>query len=701
MSQQRQTRTYDAHSSVVFLKTGELFGELSNMAPEFPLMVNGIAIRTSEALYQVCRFPYRSDIQRMIIKERSPMTAKMRSKPFRKYTRMDWESVRVNVMRWCLRVKLAQNWDNFGDVLLSTGDRPIVEKKIRRKDFWGATEMTDGSLVGSNVLGRLLMELREQLKLGSSQKLNIVEPPLIPDFLLYGQPIGVVTIDRVHHSSCADNNHGLKSHVQPSPVNSVQPSLWGGGENADELVIAAGYGSSLMNGGYKLKPYPEYKDSGVPWLGKVPTHWEIRPLKRLSRNVVEVTVEKLPSELYVALEHIESKTGFLQKNRNSHFAGQVKKFGPNDVLFGKLRPYLAKVALPREPGVCVSEILAIRPRPDMLDSSFVSKIILSGQFIDTVNSSTYGAKMPRAEWSFIGSLGFPLLPKPEQVQITRFLDCKTAQINKFIRNKRRLIELLKEQKRNIINQAVTQGLDPSVKLKPSGVEWLGDIPEHWDVRRLKFLCKNVNEQTSERKSSETYIALEHVESWTGLVSLPKGKIEFDSQVKQFRPDDVLFGKLRPYLAKVTRPQVAGVCVGEFLVLRAAIEMFPGFLEWKLRSKCVIDLVNSSTFGAKMPRADWTFIGNIKFSYPPEKEQQKIVGYIKEKSAEIDQTIARAEREIELMGEYRTRLVSDVVTGQVDVRGIDVPDVAEEPLLPLDEDIVDDDGLSDGKGQQYD
>jgi type I restriction enzyme S subunit len=285
----------------------------------------------------------------------------------------------------------------------------------------------------------------------------------------------------------------------------------------------------------------------------------------------------------------------------------------------------------------------------------------------------------------------------EQTQIARFLNWKTAQINKFIRNKRRLIELLKEQKQNVISQAVSRGLDPKVKFKPSGVEWIGDIPEHWEVRRLKFLCHNLNEQTSEKQPGETYIALEHVESWTGRISLPDDEITFDSQVKRFQPGDVLFGKLRPYLAKVTRPQTAGVCVGEFLVLRATGNVSADFLEQKLRSKRVIDLINSSTFGAKMPRADWTFIGNLKFAYPPADEQQEILEHIQKKSAEIDQAITRAQREIELMREYRTRLISDVVTGQVDVRGIEVPEVAEEELLALEEDTTDADDVIDDEG----
>ena len=132
-----QTRTYVRTRSVVFRMTNAPFGGLSNMSSGFPLSVNGIRILTSEALYQACRFPHLPRVQRLIIGQTSPMTAKMKSKPHRHESRPDWNQVRVKVMRWCLRVKLAQNWVKFSALLLDTEDRPIVEES-RKDDFWGA-----------------------------------------------------------------------------------------------------------------------------------------------------------------------------------------------------------------------------------------------------------------------------------------------------------------------------------------------------------------------------------------------------------------------------------------------------------------------------------------------------------------------------------------------------------------------------------
>ena len=195
-------RTYQRADVVVFHKTKESFGGLSNMASGFPLRVNGVRILTSEALYQACRFPYLPDVQREIIGQHSPMTAKMKSKPHRKESRTDWDHVRTKVMRWCLRVKLAQNYEGFGRLLLATEDRPIVEQS-RKDDFWGAkvVGVTDETLIGQNILGRLLMELREQLKSDTTEALKAVLPPNIPDFLLLGKPVETVSEYRATHPS--------------------------------------------------------------------------------------------------------------------------------------------------------------------------------------------------------------------------------------------------------------------------------------------------------------------------------------------------------------------------------------------------------------------------------------------------------------------------------------------------------------------
>ena len=185
-----QVRQYQLNEVVAFYKTREAFGGLSNMAGGFPLKVNGVRIPSSEALYQACRYPHLPHVQREIIGQLSPMIAKNKSKPYRTNSRHDWNQVRTRIMRWCLQVKLAQHYDSFSALLIATGDRPIVEYSMK-DDFWGAKPISENLLEGKNILGRLLMELRERIKDDDSVDRQVA-PLKIPNFQLFGKPIETI-----------------------------------------------------------------------------------------------------------------------------------------------------------------------------------------------------------------------------------------------------------------------------------------------------------------------------------------------------------------------------------------------------------------------------------------------------------------------------------------------------------------------------
>jgi len=433
----------------------------------------------------------------------------------------------------------------------------------------------------------------------------------------------------------------------------------------------------------KLRPYPEYKDSGVPWLGEVPVHWEIKKLRHVLVRVSERNRPDLP------LLSVVREKGVIQRDTENR--DENHNFIPDDLsnykvvrsgrfAMNKMKAWQGSYGISSFDGIVSPAYFVFKVQG--VEGHFFHTAIRSRNYIPFFTQASDGVRIGQWDLSEARMKEIPFfIPSPyEQTQITRFLDWKTARIDRFIRAKHELIERLKEQKQALINQAVTGAIDvrtgkPYPEYKDSGVPWLGKVPAGWNIKRLKFLCRNVNQQTSEKAPDEAYIALENVESWTGRITFPDGEITFDSLVKKFKTGDILFGKLRPYLAKVTRPSMSGVCVGEFLVLRVMSDDLLGeFLEYKLRSNQIINLVNSSTYGAKMPRADWTFIGNIRFSYPSRKEQEAIVSFIQHISKSIDTAITRTQREIELIQEYRTRLIADVVTGKLDVRDVEVPEV---------------------------
>lgn len=700
MRSRDQVRTYSRAESVVFLKTDEPFGGLSNMAGGYPIRVNGIRILTSEALYQACRFPHLPDVQRMIISENSPMTAKMRSKPYRKDSRRDWDHVRVRIMRWCLRMKLANNWSAFSELLLRTGDRPIVEES-RKDDFWGAKAVGDGStLVGMNVLGRLLMELREQAKEHGRDAFLRVELPDVPDFQLLGRPIEVWTLKEAvvlatpQPGLFGDDLPGVQTAAVPASA-TLTPQMSGQLSKPDALKVEGEADCATpvrpAEAGDQASAYPSYRDSGLPWAPKIPVGWQVLRNGRLFSHRVETGFPDLPI-LEVSLrtgvrvrdmENLKRKQVISQKEK-------YKRAAKGDIAYNMMRMWQGAVGPAPVDGLVSPAYVVARPYPEA-NSAYFSYLFRTSAYMREVNKFSRGivADRNRLYWESFKQMPSLVPPRTEQDQIVAYLRAQDAHIARFIKAKRELIKLLTELKLRIIDHAVTRGLDPNVRLKDSGIEWLGEVPEHWELRRLKFLASNTTNQTTTKASDEIYLALEHVQSWTGVARPLEGEVEFASTVKRFVADDVLFGKLRPYLAKVTRAHRAGVCVSEFLVLRARKELIlPAYLDQLLRCKRVIDLINSSTAGAKMPRAEWTFIGNVRLPIPRQDEQEAILSHILRETKDLDEAIARAEDEIKLIREYRDRLIADVVTGQIDVRGWRPgPDdlASDEELAALDDD----------------
>ena len=434
-----------------------------------------------------------------------------------------------------------------------------------------------------------------------------------------------------------------------------------------------------------LPLYPKYRPSGFEWIGDVPEHWKVGRLRTTTENVIDQTNQKSNWEVYIALEHVESWTGRIHEyDSDVVFESQVKKFRCNDVLFGKLRPYLAKIARPSTNGVCVGEFLVLRPRNDELMPNYLEYLLRSQPMIDLINASTFGAKMPRTDWQFIRELLHSLPPLSEQMSISDFLDRKTEKIKTLIDKNQMLVERLKEKRAALITCTVIRGLppdaaraaglDPYPKLKPSGVGWIGCVPKHWKVKRFRMTTENIVDQTTGKSDLEIYIALEHVESWTGRIRECDSNIACDGQVKKFRSNDVLFGKLRPYLAKITRPNTNGVCVGELLVLRPRNdELTPNYLEYVLRLKPLIDLISASTFGAKMPRADWQLISGFMHPLPPLSEQISISNFLDQETDKIDDLIVNIETSIKRLREYRSATIAAAVTGKIDTRTKDMPE----------------------------
>ncbi|MCF8217287.1 MAG: restriction endonuclease subunit S [Chlorobium sp.] len=375
-----------------------------------------------------------------------------------------------------------------------------------------------------------------------------------------------------------------------------------------------------------ISVYPEYKEGGVPWLGHVPEHWKV---KRLKYVATLITRKSCIDEQAVALENIESWTARYLAT-DSEFDGDGVSFESGDILFGKLRPYLAKAWLAEFNGTAVGDFHVLRLR-NVFDGRFACYLLLSQGYISLIDGSTFGAKMPRVSWEFMGNTVIPLPPFEEQRAIASFLDRKTAQIDELIAKKEALLKKLDEKRTAIITQAVTKGLDPSVPMKDSGVEWIGEIPEHWEEKRLKQTMLLITNKSSAKTQN---IALENIESWSGRY-IPSDT-EFEGDGVTFQVGDILFGKLRPYLAKAYLAEFPGSAVGDFHVMRPITTIFhERYTLYLILNHGVISIIDGSTFGAKMPRVSWDFMGNIPLPVPHLDEQQAIAEHIEKKNAIID------------------------------------------------------------------
>src|SRR5690625_4855770 len=203
-------------------------------------------------------------------------------------------------------------------------------------------------------------------------------------------------------------------------------------------------------------------------------------------------------------------------------------------------------------------------------------------------------------------------------------------------------------------------MKPYPSYKDSGIEWIGDIPEHWEVKKLKYWFDLITDKNGSQKLK---IGLENIESGTG--KFVKTNSQFSGVGVNFQPNDILFGKLRPYLAKVYLSDFYGSAVGDFFVMRPSREIVPSFAFHKILNHQFIELTNSSTYGAKMPRVSWEFISNLYVACPEIKEQTAIADFLDHKTAQIDQSIEKGEELIRLLKEYRAALIHEPVTRGMD------------------------------------
>lgn len=464
-----------------------------------------------------------------------------------------------------------------------------------------------------------------------------------------------------------------------------------------------------------LGRYPEYRDSGVPWIEDCPSYqnWRIDRLKNVARVRLS-NVDKLAQdgELPVLLcnyvnvyknDFISPKIQFVKATATHQ---EVREFGlrAGDVLITKDSESWDDIGVPAVVTVDMPDVLCgyhlaiVRPDSNLLIGEFLMRALgapeIAAQFHVAANGITrFGLSL-----GDITSIRVPLPPLDEQSAIVKYLAHVDRKIDRFIRARRRMIELLNEQKQAIVHQAVTKGLDPSVPMKDSGVEWLGEIPAHWEVRRNGGLFSLV------KQTGFPDLPILEVSLRTGV----KIRALSDSKRKQFMSDmaayqralagDLAYNMMRMWQGAVGVVPVDGLVSPAYVVIRPNSGQCGKYYELLFRTPEYQAEVDNYSRGIVKDRNRlyWDQFKSMPSACPPSWEQEQIVEEIDKRTNATNRSIERMGTEIDLLREYRTRLISDVVTGKIDVRAIaatlDDIDPTAEPLDLLDGDApVDDDG----------
>ena len=453
---------------------------------------------------------------------------------------------------------------------------------------------------------------------------------------------------------------------------------------------------------HDLKPYPTYTDSGVPWLGEVPGHWEPSKVKNLSRRGYKTFVDGDWIESpYITSEGIRlvqtgnigvgvyREKGFRYISEKTFDAFGCTEFQPNDVLICRLGDPVGRACLAPRLGVRMItsvDVCILKPRDDV-SGSFIVYAMSLPQYLNWVGSLVRGSTRDRVSRSMLGGFVVPLPPLTEQAAIVRFLDHADRRIRRYIRAKQNLIKLLEEQKRAIIHRAVTRGLDSNVRLKSSGVEWLGDVPEHWEVKRNSQLFTQRNQMGFAELpilevSLKTGVRVRDFES-----AIRKQVMSDRDKYKRAAKGDIAYNMMRMWQGAVGVAPVDGLVSPAYVVARPLAGVEVRYFSSLFRTASYMSEVDNCSRGIVKDRNRlyWEDFKQIHSPCPPLGEQTQIADYIDEGTQSVNNAIDRINREISLLREYRTRLIADVVTGKLDVReaAARLPDEVEEPE-PLDE-----------------
>jgi type I restriction enzyme S subunit len=465
-----------------------------------------------------------------------------------------------------------------------------------------------------------------------------------------------------------------------------------------------------------LKPYPEYKDSGLPWLGEVPAHWEIARSKRLFRQRKEFAnpedQQLSATQAYGVISQAlyEKRTGYRVVKISMHL-DKRKHVEAGDFVIS-MRSFQGGLERAWKAGAIRSSYVVLKPSAEV-SAGYFQHLFKSHQYINALRAtSDFIRDGQDLNFGNFCGVALPLIPLQEQAAIARFLAWATNRLDRAIGAKRRIIALLQEQRQAIIHRAVTRGLDPSVPLKDSGIPWLEEIPEHWEVWRISRFAAVGNGSTPSRAEPRFWTGGHY--PWLNSSQINRGHIDSSDQF-------VTSVALREcHLPKVTAGSILVAITGQgktrgmsaVLETEATISQHlafispcraiasPEFLRFALTAAYPQLRAISDDSGSTKGALTCEDLKRFYLPIPPAEEQTMLINRTQALTGDLLHSISRLECEITLLREYRTRLIADVVTGKLDVRevakGLQEEELQDQPDVAAgyDADEAEDDSDSD-------
>lgn len=434
----------------------------------------------------------------------------------------------------------------------------------------------------------------------------------------------------------------------------------------------------MPDGDVRHAPYPEYRESGLPWLGPIPSHWEVQRNGRLFAQRVEIGFPELP------ILEVSLKTGVRVRDMNNGGRKQVmsdrakyKRALKGDIAYNMMRMWQGAVGVPPVDGLVSPAYVVARPFSDV-ESRYFSYLFRTGAYMGEVDGYSRGIVKDRNRlyWEDFKRMPSCVPPLDEQRRIVNFLDWHGRLVQRYVRNRRELIDALNDRKQAIIDRLVTRGLDTSKGRRPSAVAWLGEVPEHWVIKPLKrwaYVNRLALPETTDPDYEFHYLDIGAV--GIGLLLEQPVRMLFRNAPSRarriLRRGDTIISTVRTYLKAVyfVADEVANwVASTGFAVLTPRDAVFPEFLSRVVLSSAFIDRVTAHSIGIAYPAIAESRLAAFHIAMPPSvAEQAQIVKRVERDTREIDQALERTRREIDLVRDYRERLISEVVTGLVSVQ----------------------------------